>query len=99
MESLILTVKKIGFLKALAGGAVIALPVFFFIAKKFYDLIYLKKSALLATDLAYEEYEWVGNEKDKYLRRRLAKRKIKIRRKRDRIEVLKFNTILYDQNN
>lgn len=98
MKSLILTVKKIGFLKALAGGAVIALPVLIFIVKKIYDLIYLKKPALLATDLAYEEYEWVGNEKDKYLRRRLAKRKIKIKRTKNTVEILRFNPNLNSQN-
>lgn len=98
MKSLILTVEKIGFFKALVGGAVIALPIFLFIAKKIYDLIYLKKSALLATDLAYEEYEWVENNKDKYLRRRLAKRKIKIKRTKTTVEILKFNPNLNSQN-
>jgi hypothetical protein len=98
MKSLILTVEKLGFFKALVGGAILALPIFLFIAKKIYDLIYLKKSALLATDLAYEEYEWVENNKDKYLRRRLAKRKIKIKRTKTTVEILKFNPNLNSQN-
>jgi hypothetical protein len=76
MKSLILAMKKIGFLKALAGGAIIALPVLLYVAKKIYDLVYLKKRALLATDLAFEEYEWVENERDKFLKRKLAKRSI-----------------------
>lgn len=98
MESLILTVKKIGFLKALGAGLVIALPLFFLIAKKIYELLYLKKKALLATDLAYEEYEFIENSKDKYLRRKLAKRKIKIKRTKDTTEILLFNPNLNSQN-
>lgn len=98
MESLILAVKKIGFLKALGGGLVVTLPLFIFIAKKLYGLLYLKKKALLATDLAFEEYEWVENSKDKYLRRKLAKRKIKLKRTKNTIEILKFNPNLNSQN-
>lgn len=98
MESLILAVKKIGFIKALGGGLVMTLPLFIFIAKKLYDLLYLKKKALLATDLAFEEYEWVENSKDKYLRRKLAKRKIKLKRTKNTIEILKFNPNLNSQN-
>ncbi len=98
MKSLILAIKKIGFLKALAGGAIIALPVFLYVAKKIYDRVYLKKRALLATDLAFEEYEWVENERDKFLKRKLAKRSIKIKRRKNYIEILKFNPNLNAQN-
>lgn len=98
MKSLILTIKKIGFIKTFGVVAILALPFFLFLIKRIYEELYLKKSALLATDLAYEEYEFVENEKDKYLRRKLAKRRIKIKRKTNSLEVLKFNPNLNAQN-
>lgn len=98
MKSLILTIKKIGFLKTFGGVALVALPFFLLLAKKLYDELYLKKSALLATDLAYEEYDFVENDKDKYLRRKLAKRKIKVKRTKNSLEILKFNPHLNAQN-
>lgn len=98
MKSFILQVEQLGFQEALAGGVVLTLPVFIYVGKNLYDIIYLKKPALLATDLAFEEYEWVENTKDKYLKRKLAKRSIKIKRRKNHIEILKFNPNLNAQN-
>lgn len=99
MKSLILKSQQLGLNEALwIGGVVVAIPVFIYVGKNLYDIIYLKKRALLATDLAFEEYEWVENTKDKYLKRKLAKRSIKVKRRKNHIEILKFNPNLNSRN-
>ena len=45
MKSSILAIQQIGFPEALAGGVVLTLPVFIYVGKKLYDIIYLKKTA------------------------------------------------------
>lgn len=79
-------------LKLVGGVGALAL-ILLFLAKWFYENLWLKKKALLQTNLAYEQIEFVGD-KNSHLKRKLTKRSLKVRRYRHRLEVLAFNPSL-----
>lgn len=72
------------------GGVGASALILLFLIKWFYENLWLKKKALLQTNLAYEEMEFV-EDKNAYLKRKLTKRALKVRRYKHRLEILKFN--------
>lgn len=83
---------KLNPLKLTVGAGVSALALLFiwFVLKWIYETFWLKKQALLQTNLAFEKTEYLENH-NAHLKKVLTKRILKVRRYKHRLEILKFN--------
>ena len=81
----------------LIGGVGASALILLFLIKWFYENLWLKKKALLQTNLAYEEVEFVLD-KNAHLKKKLTKRTLKVRRYKHRLEILRFNPNLNTEN-